>query len=105
MVDLNFIASQALHNAKIRAENNPEANSIATYEMLKHTASEVVEATEAYLDYTWQEQGKAHFADELADIICCVLIIAGNEQIDLESAVVRCLEKNRLRAIGKGDKK
>lgn len=41
---------------------------------------------------------------ELADIICCVLIIAGKENIDMEYALTACMEKNYMRAIGEGDK-
>ena len=40
----------------------------------------------------------------LADIICCVLIIAGKEKIDIEQAIMDCIEKNRRRAEGTGDK-
>ena len=39
------------------------------------------------------------------DIICCVLIIAENERIDIEQALLKCIEKNRKRAEGTGDKK
>ena len=41
---------------------------------------------------------------ELADIVCCVLIIAGKENIDMEYALTACMEKNYMRAIGEGDK-
>lgn len=41
---------------------------------------------------------------ELADIICCVLIIAGKENIDMEYALTDCMVKNYKRAIGEGDK-
>ena len=47
---------------------------------------------------------KKEFASELSDIICCVLITAGKEGIDIEKAVLDCIEKNRKRAEGKGDK-
>jgi NTP pyrophosphatase (non-canonical NTP hydrolase) len=47
---------------------------------------------------------KEIFASELADIVCCVLIIAGKENIDMEYALTTCMEKNYMRATGKGDK-
>lgn len=78
--------------------------------MLKHCATEVVEAMEAWTKY--QDDGVNHddyvypsyFANELADIICCVLIICGKEQIDIEQAILDCIEKKRKRAEGVGDK-
>ena len=82
--------------------------------MLKHTATEVIEATEAFddwrLDFRFNDPGlvehnKQCFADELADIICCCTIIAGRENIDLDKAVADRLERNRLRAEGKRDRK
>ena len=44
------------------------------------------------------------FASELADIICCALIIGANEGIDIEEAVCKCMLKNAKRAYGDGDK-
>ena len=76
--------------------------------MLKHCATEVIEATEAYTRWEWDEEhlqeARDSFASELADIICCCTIIAGRENIDLDKAVADCLEKNRKRAEGTGDK-
>ena len=39
-----------------------------------------------------------------ADIISCAAIITHAEEIDLDKAVADCLEKNRKRAEGTGDK-
>lgn len=95
--------------------------------MLKHTATEVVEAAESYslfkqmkditsdgTDYEGFEEpdtvcesycsSKKHFSSELADIVCCCMIIAAKENIDLEQAIFECMEKNRKRADGTGDK-
>lgn len=47
---------------------------------------------------------KQHFEDELADIICCCIIIAGRHNLDIESAVIRCVERNKKRANKQGDK-
>ena len=72
--------------------------------MLKHTATEVIEAAEAYNSMVDGVANKEIFASELADIICCVFIIAGKENIDMEYAITACMEKNYKRAIGEGDK-
>lgn len=107
---LNEIAGISYRNARKRQDNGANIN-VGTRAMLKHCATEVVEATEAYAKY--QADGEHHddyvypanFASELADIICCCTIIAEGEKIDLDQAVADCLEKNRLRAEGIGDKK
>lgn len=105
MFDLNELCVMAYENAAKREAKDGKV-STDTMQMLKHTATEVVEATEAYLDYGYinKPQFKRVFASELADIVCCVLIIAGKENIDMEYALTACMEKNYKRAIGKGDK-
>ena len=75
---------------------------------LKHCAGEVLEANEAYNDWSFinKDEGKEKFADELADIIMCVLSICGAEHIDIEKAMWRCFIKNAERAErGKNDSK
>lgn len=107
---LNKIAEQSYRDAVKRQQNGANINVNAS-EMLKHTATEVVEATEAYINWCHYEnyddskRRKIAFASELADIICCAAIIAESEDIDLDKAVADCLEKNRKRAKGIGDKK
>lgn len=107
-LSLNEIAKLSYENAKKR-ENNCGHISTETRAMLKHCATEVVEAVEAYTNWSWdlthQAECKDSFASELADIICCCTIIAESELIDLDKAVADCLEKNRKRAEGTGDKK
>jgi NTP pyrophosphatase (non-canonical NTP hydrolase) len=105
MFNLNELCVMAYENAAKREAKDGKV-STDTMQMLKHTATEVVEATEAYTDYEYvdKSQTKAVFASELADIVCCVLIIAGKEKIDMEMALTECMEKNYYRAIGKGDK-
>lgn len=109
MIDLNKLCKVSLENADERHSHGAHIDT-DTRKMLKHCATEVVEAMEAwtkyqddgvnYDDYVYPE----HFASELADIICCCLIIAGKEKIDIEKAVNACIEKNRKRAEGIGDK-
>ena len=119
-MNLNEIANEAFRTAEQR-ERNGATIKTDTSSMLKHCATEVVEAMEAYQKYRcapYFEEGssiqelnrkiegrKSDFASELADIITCVAIIAHAEGIDLNKAMASCLEKNRLRADGRGDKK
>lgn len=107
-LSLNEIAKLSYENARKREENGGHI-SAKTQSMLKHCATEVVEATEAYSRLNFEKlvfsaETKRKFASELADIICCCTIIAGRERIDLDKAVADCLEKNRKRAEGTGDK-
>ena len=111
MIDLNELCKISLATAEQRQRNGGNIKT-DTRSMLKHCATEVVEATEAYskiryfpqLNLNEQEIVKEQFSSELADIICCVLIIAGKEGIDMEKALTSCIEKNRKRAEGIGDK-
>lgn len=114
-LSLNEIAKLSYENAKKREANGGHI-SAETRSMLKHCATEVIEAAEAYSEWTdvdcgaegvnfpTQTEAKRAFAMELADIICCCTIIAGRENIDLDKAVADCLGKNRKRAEGIGDK-
>lgn len=110
-MNLNAVAKASYETAKKRQENGAHL-SVKTRDMLKHCATEVIEAMEVYtkmdcypqLNKPEQEIFKDLFASELADIICCSAIIAHAEKIDLDKAVADCLEKNRKRAEGTGDK-
>lgn len=125
MIDLNKLCEVSLKNADERHSHGANIDT-DTRKMLKHCATEVVEAIEAYKDYLDYKKlceisarqqnvkpenvkilgndSESHFASELADIICCCLIIAGKEKIDIEKAIFDCIEKNRKRAEGSGDK-
>lgn len=113
MIDLNELCKVALANATQRQKNGGHIKA-DTRSMLKHCSTEVVEAEKAYSLYEYDacdplatnsdEHNLELFASELADIICCVLIIAGKEGIDIEKAITDCIEKNRKRAEGTGDK-
>ncbi len=113
MIDLNELCKVTLANAEKRHANGGNVTT-ETRKMLKHCATEVVEAMEAYSisfgehfsrpDYLTSEMDLEQFTSELADIICCVLIIAGKENIDIEQAINDCIEKNRKRAEKIGDK-
>ena len=90
MIDLNILSIVAVDNSKKR-EN--------VLEPLKHCACEVVEAMEAFTFYREYKTDilKEQLAGELADVIMCVLVIAGQEKIDIENALTECAEKNRAR--------
>lgn len=120
MIDLNKLCEMSLAAATQRMKNGASTGT-DTRAMLKRCAAEVVEAAEAHERKTYLEENApfnidsneyaaelhkedmARFAGELADIICCVLIICGNEQIDVEQAILDCIEKSRKRAEEKGD--
>ena len=72
-----------------------------TFEALKHCAGEILEANEAYNNWTFCETSdslKELFEDELADVIMCCLSICGAEGINIEKALDRVFEKNEKRA-------
>ena len=72
-----------------------------TFETLKHCAGEILEANEAYNNWTFcktSDSLKEHFEDELADVIMCCLSICGAEGINIEKALERVFEKNERRA-------
>lgn len=101
MIDLNDLAYRMRNVACARKMNGAKIDT-DTFMMLKHCATEVVEATEAYIRYGYYAD---NFESELADIIACVLIICANEPtIDIEKALQECFEKNRKRAESSGDK-
>lgn len=113
MMDLNKAAKDSFEIAVKRHLNGanicPE-----TLRMLKHCATEVVEATNAYTIFDTMRQLKKDdfslneyrkdFQRELADVIACILIICGNEEINAEEIVLNCIKKNRKRANKTGDK-
>ena len=100
MIDLNKVADECYNTAYKRELNGANIN-VNTMAMLKHCATEVIEATESYASVDISAE---QFEKELADIICCALIIASRNDINIEKALSDVMEKNRLRAEGKGDK-
>lgn len=116
MIDLNDLAYKMRNVAYVRKTNGANVDT-DTMAMLKHCASEVVEATEAYntLDTAINDnceyerniiELQEHFESELTDVIACILIVCANEPtIDIENALQKCFEKNLARAEGRGDKK
>ena len=105
MIDLNELARESQEIAKKRAEHGLKSDTLTC---LKHCAGEVVEANKAYNDWTFldtpKDDMKKAYAEELADVIICILIAAANDNLDIEMAISEKVMKNRLRAEGVGDK-
>lgn len=113
MLDLNKLAEECKQIAKARVSNGADIE--PPENALKACAGEVIEAVQAqkdaenyykYLDYPDDRLDRlfSSYAEELADIIICVLVTASNDGIDIEKAVLDKIEKNKLRAERKGDK-
>jgi NTP pyrophosphatase (non-canonical NTP hydrolase) len=105
-MNLNEIAENA-HRTAITRERNGGAVKIR--DILKHTAGEVVEAAQAReawasVDYI-DGIDKEDYAEELADVVICVLIAAYDDNIDIEQAINAKMQKNAQRAALEGDKK
>ena len=117
-MNLNDMATEMLCIAREREINGGIKSDSKS--LFKHMATEVIEAEEAFFffdneipqvpgdihlppDELRQEKRKT-LGGELADVIACVLIICARENIDIEKAVSDCLEKNKKRALKKGDK-
>ena len=101
MINLITASAKAYDIAKRRGIKE------TTFEALKHCAGEILEANEAYNNWTFCETSdslKELFEDELADIIMCCLSICGAEGINIEKALDRVFLKNEKRA-GKNDSK
>lgn len=131
MIDLNKLSEECLKIAEKRDESGGPKSDTMT--CIKHAAGEVVEAGIAYNAYSgmknlavdinekdiekrWEgfdepdaceesyQEIKCEFESELADVIICILIAASQNKIDIENALNKCIEKNRKRAEGVGDK-
>lgn len=105
MIDLNELSKQAYITAKKREINGANIKT-EPIPMLKHCATEVIEATEAFCDLSYEltDEYEEKFQDEVADIMVCCLIMSGYMMFDIEKALNRVMEKNRLRAEKQGDK-
>ena len=94
-MNLNEASQKALEIAEKRGIHE------TTFEALKHCAGEVLEAVDAYDNWSMLDnpQGKKEeFENELADVIICILSISGAERIDIEQAISRKMLINEGRA-------
>ena len=104
MLDLNQLAVESWEIAQKRGEHGLATDMTG---ILKHASGEIIEALESFKDLCeyCSEEYTEDFANELADVIVCILIAAGSTiGVDIEKAVLRTVEKNRKRAEGIGDK-
>ena len=94
MKNLNDLAKQSLMLAQQRGL---QTDVLST---LKHCGGEVVEATEAFTRFNMLGERKdfVDLSSELADIIICVLTASAKEDIDIESALDKAMQKNARRA-------
>lgn len=104
MIDVNEIAQKAYTTALKRFKSgNCKTNPHDTIAMLKHCVEEVIEVTEAYIN--WQlcdgdcstqiyADEKFDFAIELMDVVVCALITAHYNGIDVEKVLNDCMVKN-----------
>ena len=94
--------SMLKHCAGEVIEATEATEAYAEYRDIKNLAEDL---TATDLDEKWESQEEpdvceeyyqeceSKFSSELADIICCVLIISAKEGIDIEKAVSDCLQK------------
>lgn len=104
MINLNDVAKQAHTLVELRGYKTDAIS------CLKHCAGEVVEATEAYMDFAPASslndaisvllKVREEFAMELADIIICALTASAEYHIDIEEAINKSMQKNARRAYG-----
>lgn len=100
-MQINRIAKKAYKTAIKREANGAGVKIEST---LNHCFDEVIEAKEAFVNWRQDETKKSEYAEELADVILCVLIAAKRDGINIEKAVKEKNKKNRLRAEKNGDK-
>lgn len=110
MIDLNKVSAIALDIAKARKVDEVDKPG-GTVRLLKHCAGEVVEAADAYREYVNKLEcvededertlvSVRPFALELADVVMCCLIMAELNGVDMERALLECVDKNKRR-VGK----
>ena len=94
MIDLNNIARQSLKIAEHRKQKTDALSCI------KHCAGEIAEVTQAIDNYQSCvcEETEKQMADEISDVIMCMLTLSAEMGINIEQAILNCLEKNRKRA-------
>ena len=88
-MDLKSASERAYEIAEKRGQYKKDGQDVLRG--LKHCAGEVLEANEAYNNWSYinKDDLKEMFADELADIVICVLSISAQENIDIENAIAR----------------
>ena len=90
---INEIADEAIKISKARADKMQCEYPTHLEGVLKHCAGEVVEAVKEAALGNFDA-----FGAEIADVIMCALIAGRVAGVDLNRAVMLCLDKNRQRA-------
>lgn len=110
---INKLAKRCLSIIQQREQNGAYI-STQPWGLLKHLSSEVSEVHEAYANYIddcmLDDESKQQYAQdclamEVADVIVCALTFSASMNLDIKTALKNVIEKNKLRAEGKGDKK
>ena len=98
MMNLNDMAKQSHMLAKQRKL------SVDVLSTLKHCGTELVEATEAFARFNMlgEKRDFKDFSSELADIIICVLTASAQEDVNIEEALDKAMQKNARRAYEEG---
>lgn len=107
-MNINQLAKLALQISRQRMRNGAKIDD----DTLKAAAGEICEAFEARAFYNKARnagkidvKAKEHFAEELADVIICILITAAETGVNINDALQKKIMKNKKRAELKGDKK
>lgn len=98
-MNLNEASQWAFEISKKRNQYKGDGND--TIRALKHCACEVVEAVDAYDNWSMLDNPigrKEELENELADVIICILSISGAEKIDIEYVISRKMLINEGRA-------
>ena len=97
-MNLNEASQWAFETSKKRNQYKDDGTDVMR--CLKHCAGEVIEAMDAYGSWCNEDYltTKEDFADELADVIICILSVSGSEGIDIEQAISRKMLINEGRA-------
>ena len=104
MIDLESLSGAAYRVAVIREATEGLESPKDTVAMMRHCVNETFEVIDAYrnsdvLDSNYDDDElKEAFADELADVIMCCLIVAHAQGVDIEDALNKCYAKNKARA-------
>ena len=116
MIDLNELSGICEKYSKMRIENGAKIDE----DPLKHCSGELAEAiiqrqkmydileSELISKETKnkvQDIEKTKYADELMDVLYCVLVACKQDDIDVEKALMNNIDKNKKRALCTGDKK
>lgn len=106
---LSEIQKKAFRYAKVRSVKEDIESPFDIVAMCRHATGEIFEVIDAWTkwryvcenggDFNEMRQGQDAYADEIADVIMCMLIIAQVERVDVQSALEKCLLQNRKRAL------